>query len=176
MLEYGRILNSFQRKVAISSIYELGCSARCSQRASIIRGVNIGSRPAWTRQGLALPNFCSFLWTFETERREHFAASAICCIVNSLLRVIWAIMARLCGLRCLAILSYHRRRCRGKSCLERTWLVPWARNYVMEKECIFRPVTVRIAGTSSPYGIILFISETQTNNKVTALSLVEFQI
>jgi hypothetical protein len=54
--------------------------------------------------------------------------------------------------------SVLRRELFGKR-----WLVPRAGNYVMEKECIFGPVTVRFTGTRSLYGIILFISETQTN-------------
>lgn len=60
----GKMLNSSNRKLAISSIYMPGISARRSQRVSSITGVTLGGGPGGIFGGLRLaerPHFLAYV-------------------------------------------------------------------------------------------------------------------
>jgi hypothetical protein len=78
----GRMLNSAQRKIAISSTYEPGFSARWPQRASSMLGTILDCRPTETGGHLALPNNRKILRMLEIERSLHCATFAICDVVS----------------------------------------------------------------------------------------------
>ena len=106
----GDMLNSSHRKLAISSIYKPGISARWSQRASSITGVMLGGGPGGIVGELGLPNNLMFLRTLVIERSLHFASLAICDVVSLFLLIIMCtIILRCHGFRFRAILQHFRR-------------------------------------------------------------------
>ena len=78
----GNIPNSSHRKIAISSTYRPGFSARWSQRASSMIGAILRCQPTETGGDLALPNNRKFLRMLVIERSLHCASFAICDVVS----------------------------------------------------------------------------------------------
>jgi hypothetical protein len=84
-----KMLNLSHRKIAISSTYSPGFSARESQRASSMIGAMLSCRPTETGGDLALPSNRKFLRMLVMERSLHRATFAICDVVSLfLLRII----------------------------------------------------------------------------------------
>lgn len=90
-------ISNFSRymKIAISSTYRPGFSARWSQRVLSMIGVILRCRPTEAKGDLALPTKRKFLRIFVMERSLHYATFTICDVVSLiLLHIISTIILR----------------------------------------------------------------------------------